>query len=417
MLFAICNAQLRCAWRRVEAAFAAAPLVVGTAVLLAAALPAIAFWGGTRAAPALRAADPSVLALGAGLAAALAGALLTLLASGRRALGRQLEAAPVSRATAFVGLRLLPPASALALLGLPVALFAASAAGRALPLVLARLLGAAAVGGAGAEVALAFGRRSLRGFPVGAALALLALERKSVLVVPFALALWLGAAAWRPDERPVRATVRVVGRGLLGTAALRYVRRRELRRQAAAACVLAVAGAAALRVIGAPNQIAVLSAGSTALLGAAVVPLAAPGIDRCTGWLWNSAPRRGVQLAALHGSVALALGLAVAGLGVGGSLAVAPVSPVIALPLVVGAAVMLGAALLAGSLVPWRSDRLADQLGAYAAFGVVFSTLWFVLARAASLVGAEHGARAGALALAALACCFGAAVRVTGSRV
>lgn len=416
MLFAICNAQLRCVWRRVNAAFAAAPLVVGAAGLGAAALPAIALWGGTRAAPALLAADPTVLALGAGFVAALAGAVLTLLAPGRRALGTQLEAAPVSRTTAFAGLTVLPPAVALALLGLPVALFAAPAAGRATPLVLARLLGAAAIGGAGAEVTLAFGRRSLRGLPVAAALALLGLAWESVLVVPFAVALWLGATAWRPDERPVRATVRVVGRGLLGITAQRYARRRELRRQVAAACVLAVAGAAALRVIGTPKQVAVLSAGATALLGAAVVPLAAAGIDRRTEWLWRAVPRRGLELAALHGVVALALGFVVAAIGVVGSIAVAPVSPTVALPLAVGAVVILGAAFLAGSLVPWRSDRLADQLGAYAAFGVVLSALWFALARSAALVGAENGARAGALALAAFACCFGAAVRVTGSR-
>ena len=72
--------------------------------------------------------------------------------------------------------------------------------------------------------------------------------------------------------------------------------------------------------------------------------------------------------------------------------------------------------LLAGSVVPWRSDRLAEQLGGYAAFGLVLSALWFVLARAAPLLGADHGARAAALAGAALAGCVGAAVAVTGSR-
>jgi hypothetical protein len=416
VLFAICNAQLRCTLRRVDAAFAAAPLVVGAAGLGAAALPALAFWAGTRSAPALRAADPFVLALGAGLAAALAGAVLTLLAPGRHALGAQLEAAPIPRTTAFVGLTLLPPGVALALLGLPVALFAAPGAGHATPLVLARLLGAAAAGGAGAEAALTFGRRSLRGVPVAAGLALLVLAWESAFVVPFALALWLVAAAVRPDERPVRASVRVLGRGLVGTTALRYARRRELRRQAAAACVLAVAGAASLRAIGTPNQVAVLLGGSTVLLGAAVVPLAAPGVDLRTRWLWRSAPRRAVELTALHGGVALALGFVVAAIGVAGSLAVAPVAPAVALPLAVGAVVVLGAAFLAGSLVPWQSDRLADQLAGYAAFGVVLSALWFALARGASLVGAEHGVQAGALALAALAGCFGAAVLVTGSR-
>jgi hypothetical protein len=180
--------------------------------------------------------------------------------------------------------------------------------------------------------------------------------------------------------------------------------------------VLAVAGAAMLRAIGVPNQVAVLFAGATALLGAAVVPLAAPGIDRRTDWLWRSVPRPRLELAARHGVVALTLGLGVAAVGVIGSLALAPVAPTVVLPLAAGAAVVLGASLLAGSLVPWRSDRVADQLGAYAAFGAVLSILWCALARTALLVGAEHGVRAGVLALGALACCFGAAVALTGSR-
>ena len=416
MLSAICNAQLRCTWRRVEAAFVAAPLLVGAAALGVAALPALAVWGGTRAAPALRAADPSTLALGAGLLAALAGALLTLLAPGRRALGTQLETAPIPRVAAFVGLMVLPRAAALALLAVPTALFAAPAA-RARDAARAR-----------APARSRGGRRRGRGGGARAREALVArcsgrrvsraarLRLESVAVVPFAVALWIAAAAARPDERPERASVRVLGRGRAATTALRYARRRELRRQAAAACALAVCGAVALRATGVPNQVTVLFGGSTALLGAAVVPLAAPGLDRRAEWLWRSAPVPRAVLASIHGVVALVLGLVVAAIGVAGSLAVAPVTPTVALPLAVGAVVVLGAALLAGSIVPWRSDRLAEQFGAYAAFGVVLSVLWFALARSASLLGAEHGVGAGALACAALACCVGAAVTVTGSR-
>jgi hypothetical protein len=412
----MCSAQLCCFWRRLDNAFAAAPLLIGAAGLGAAALPAIAFVVGSRAAPALRAADPAVLALGAGLAAALAGALLTLLAPGRHALGAQLEAAPVPRRTAFVGLTLLPPTAALAVLAVPVALFAAPVAGRETPLVIVRLLGAAAAGGAGAEAVLAFARRSLRGVPVAAVLPLFVLARHSALVVAFAIAVWLGASASRPDERPARAAVRLTARGLLGTTAFRYLRRADLRRQAAAACVLAIAGAAALRGAGVPGQVALLFAGATALLGAAVVPLAAPGIDRRAEWLWGCVPRRRREVAALHALVALALGAAVAVIGVAASLVVAPASPAVVLPLAVAAVVTLGAASLAGSLVPWRPDRLTDQFGAYAAFGVVLSGLWFALARSAPLVGAEHGAQAGALALVSLAVCFSAAVSIAGRR-
>jgi hypothetical protein len=210
--------------------------------------------------------------------------------------------------------------------------------------------------------------------------------------------------------------VRVLGRGRGTTAALRYARRRELRRQAAAACALAAGGAVALRLTGVPNQVSVFFGGATALLGAAVVPLAAPGIDRRAEWLWRSAPVSRGEVAFVHGVVSLGLGALVAAAGVAGSLAVAPVPPTVASPLAAAAAVVLGAALLAGSIVPWRSDRLAEQFGAYAAFGVVLSVLWFALARAAVPLGADHGARAAALAAAALLSCFGAAVTVTWRR-
>jgi hypothetical protein len=416
VLSAICDAQLRCTWRRVEAAFVAAPFLVGAGALGAAALPALAFWGGARAAPALRATDPLTLALGTGLVAALAGAVLTLLVPAQGALGPQLETAPIPQVTAFVGLRLLPPAAALALLAVPTALFAAPVTRRATPLVLARLLGAVAVGGAAAEAVLSLARRSLQCVPVVACLLLPVFAWKSVAVVPFAVALWIAAVAVRPDERPARASVRVLGRGRAATTVFRYARRRELRQQTAAACALAIAGSVALRATGAPNEVTALFGGSTALLGAAVVPLAAPGLDRRAEWLWRSTPVPRAELALLYGIIALVLGLVAAAVGVAGPLVVAPVTPAFVLPLAVGAVVLLGAGLLAGSLVPWRSDRLAEQLGAYAAFGVVLSSLLFALARSAPLLAAEHGARAGVLASVALAGCVGAAVAVTGSR-
>ena len=416
MLSAICKAQLYCVRRRVDAAFAAAPLLVGGAALGVAAVPALALWAGERAEAPLRAAEPSILALGAGFAAALVGAVLTVLAPGRRSLGPQLEAAPISHSTAFVSLTLVPWAAALLLLAVPVVSFAAPAAGRATPIVIVRLIGAVAAGGAASEAVLALARRSLRGIPVAACLVLLLFGWRAVIVSPFALALWVGAAAARPEELPERAGVRVQARGRAGTAALRYARRRELRRQTASACLLAVAGAIALRATGVPNGATALCGGSTALFGAAVVPLAAPGIDHRAEWLWRSAPSSRAVLALIHGVVAIALGLGAAALGVAATLAVAPVTPRVALPLAVAAAAVVGAALLAGSIVPWRSDRLAEQLAGYAAFGAVLTILGFALARTAALVGAEHGARAGALAGAALFACLAAAIAVAGRR-
>jgi len=405
----LCKAELRCLARRLEGAFAASPLVVGGAALALAALPAVALWAGLRAAPSFRAAAAAQsFAVSVGLAAALAGSVVTLLAPGRRALGRQLEAAPLSRATVFAGLTALPLAIVLCAIGLPGVLLIAPAAGLRTPVVLAELIGALALGGAGAEAVLALARRSLRGVPAAAAVGLIALGGRGA--APLAVPLWAVAAALRPDELPERGTVRVVARSAFGCALVRYARRRELRRQALAALVLTGTGAFVLRVTGMPAAAGVLLAGSSALLGAAVVPLAAPGLDLRAQWLWRSSPSSPASIAGTGAAAALVCGASVAALGTGVALAADPVPPAKTAPLGIAGLLVLGAALLAGSLVPWRSERPVEQLGAYAAFAAVLTGVWIALARLAPLVGAEHGPRAGGLAAAAFACCVAASI-------
>jgi len=411
----LCRTELRCLARRLEGAFAASPLVVGVGALALAALPAVALWAGVRAAPSLRgAAAAESFAVSVGLAAALAGAFVTLLAPSRRALGRQLEAAPLSRATVFAGLTALPLALLLCAIGLPAALFIGPAAGGRAPLVFGELLGALALGGAAAEAALALARRSLRGVPVAAAVGLIALAGRGAALL--AVALWLVAAAMRPDEPPERGAVRIVARSAFGCALLRYARRRELRRQAFAALALTGAGALVLRVTGVPRAAGVLLAGSSALLGAAVVPLAAPGLDLRAQWFWRSSPSSPGRVAGRNAAAALACGASVAALGAGLAVAVDPVPPRTAAPLAVAGLLVLGAALLAGALVPWRSERQVEQLGAYAAFAAVLTGVWIALARLAPLVGAEHGPRAAMLAAAGFACCVAASVALSARR-
>lgn len=415
MLFAICEAQARCVVRRLASAFAAAPLVVGGFVLVVALVPAASWWAGVRTAPALQAADPSLLAVGAGLTAAVVGAVLTLLVPARP-LGTQLEAAPVPRGVAAAAFRLLIPGVALVALSAPVALFLVPVAGRGTPAILLQLAGAGALGGAAAEAALAFGRRSLVALPVLALVALLVLARGRVVAAPIALAVWGASLVLRPRERAARATVRVVARRRALILAFRYGRRRDVRRQVAAGVAVAVAGAVLLRVTGVPNDVAVVFGGATSVFGAAVVPLAAPGLDHDADWLWRAAPAERHGLALLHGAVALGLGFALATVGIALVFAAAPARVGLVPPLAAGAAVVLGAALLGGSLVPWRADRIAEQLASYAAFAVVLTVLWLALARSALLLRAEHGASAGALTAAALVSCLGAATLVTARR-
>jgi len=407
----LCRTELRCLARRLEGAFAASPLVVGAAVLALAALPAVALRAGMRAAPSLRAAAAAQsFAVSVGLAAALAGSVVTLLAPGRRALGRQLEASPLSRTTVFVGLTALPLALVLCAIGLPAVLLVAPAAGRRTPLVLAELIGAVALGGAAAEAVLALARRSLRGVPIAAAVGLIALGGRGP--APLAVPLWAAAAALRPDEPPERGAVHVVVRSAFGCALVRYARRRELRRQALAALALTGAGAVVLRVTGVPAAAGLLLAGSSALLGAAVVPLAAAGLDLRAQWLWRSSPSSPAVIAGTSAAAALVCGGSVAAVGIAVAMAADPVPPADAAPLAVALAglLVLGAALLAGALVPWRSERPVEQLGAYGAFAAVLTGAWIALSRLAPFVGAERGSRAAGLAAAACVCCVAASI-------
>jgi len=404
--------QARCLARRAADAFAASPLVLLLAGGAFAALPVLALWAGRSAAPALQSADHRAVVVSAALVAGLAGAAVTLLVPGPRALGCQLEAAPVPWPVAFAGLVLFPVSVALVLVLPAAALFVAPSAGARTPLVLARVLGFAALGGCAAEAAVAVARRSARGLPVAAGCGLLAVLDAPP---PLAVVLWAAAAAARPAEPAARGDVTVVVHGVAGTALARYARRRDLRRQAAAGVAVAVAGALALRVVGVLDVAAAFGAFG-AVLGAAIVPLAAPGADRAAEWLWRAAPASRRSLAFVFGGVALALGAAVALAGALGALAAAPAPPARLLPLAAVLALVLATGLLAGAVVPWRSDRLGEQLGAYAAFGVVAAVVWASLARLAPLLHAEHGLRAVALVACASLACVAASAGVQGRR-
>src|SRR6266511_2396720 len=137
----ICEMQARCLARRAADAFAASPLVLLLAGGAFAALPVLALWAGRSAAPALQSADHRAVVVSAALVAGLAGAAVTLLVPGPRALGCQLEAAPVPWPVAFAGLVLFPVSVALVLVLPAAALFVAPSAGARTPLVLARVLG------------------------------------------------------------------------------------------------------------------------------------------------------------------------------------------------------------------------------------------------------------------------------------
>jgi hypothetical protein len=189
-----------------------------------------------------------------------------------------------------------------------------------------------------------------------------------------------------------------------------------LRRQTLAALALTAAGALILRMSGVPAAATVLLSGSSALLGAAVVPLAGPGLDLRAQWLWRSSPTSPARIARRNTAAALFCGACVAALGTAFALAIDPAPPAAVAPLGVAVLLVLGAAALAGALVPWRAERPVEQFGAYCAFAAVLAGASLGLARVAPLVDAERGPRAAALAASAFLGCVAAAIFLSARR-
>lgn len=427
-LSAVSRAGTRCARRRIAQSRTAA--VACLAVIVA--LPALGVVAGGRADEILRpalASHPSValsLALTIGTTAGLLGVLVVMVAPRRSFLGAQLEAAPLRPLAIFalvtcvpvlaagalasaIGLAFLVPAlgadaapAVLAAGWAGFALGAATAEGvlavRASPAGLAGLVGVAgvwALGSAGAGAgfllgpfgylaAVLNGEPTAFGQPVAALLAAAALG----------LGLWGLAAALRPDDPPPRRTVRALlpvpsrpAAAIFATALKRYARRRELRRHAAGVILVAGGGGVLLgAALGVGPEPVVLFSGGLAALGAAAVPLAAAGIDAEAEWLWRAAPARREALAAVATLAALICGLGVAAAGVVPVVAWARTAGGPLLQLLAVTVFCLGAAALAGALVPWRADRPAEQLASLAAFAAVAGGLWLALSRIATAV-------------------------------
>jgi hypothetical protein len=458
VLWKLSRAVAACSWRRVSPFLRQNPLVALVAAALAAAVPVVAVVFGRRLAAGFAeavAADETfahVLALDLAFSGALIGATIASLAPGRAFLGAQLEAAPVSRLASFVALTAVPVLAlgaagcALGALFL-VPLTADTPGGGAVGLVLLAGGALAAAGGAAAAEAV-------RGAVRGSGAAVLALGGLGVLwaagagvagggalLGPFALlvdvsrgeravpepllalgafvagalALWLLAAATRPAGREglrVRGALLPLPRHPFGAALVgglkRYSRRPELRRHAAA--VLAVAGLGGLVLVGLLSvdaAVAVVAAGGVGALGAAVLPLSCGGVDREAEWLWRSSPQPRAATALASAVAALALAAVVTA----GALAPATVAEHAALStylsLGVAVAIVFSAALLAGALVPWRSDRVADQVVSYAALAAATLALWLALSAAARRVvaaGIPSVAVGAAVVALALAC-------------
>lgn len=427
------RATVVCAGRRALGVFAANPVVALCVGGVVVALPLLAALAGRKLGPDLAVALASEealarsFALSVGFTSALAGAAVAALAP-REALGPQLAAAPVSRFVTFLSVTALPlllAATAVAALAVLFLLpFAAATPGgtRAAFVVLAGGAAAASLGAALGESAAGVARGSPSALVALAALGCawtlatvagggdLLLGPLSYLAaalrapaVPLAeplgilgattaagLAVWTVGAA-RPVEPPPRSRVRSVlpvprdpRLASFAVALKRAGRRSALRRHALGVAAVSAGGALLLdALLPVPPDVPFFFAGATATLGAAVLPLAAAGLDREADWLWRAVPERAAPRAVASSLALVLLAFALAALAVFPVALFAPVPAVEHAKLAVAGALTFAAALVAGTLVPWRGDRLPDQLASYAAFALVGIALWLVVSTAA----------------------------------
>ena len=453
MRWTLFSSAWRCAWRRLRPALEQNPLLAFAAAASCAGVPVAAVVAGIRfdARYAELARDDAVLrslALGIGATGLVAGAAVALLAPGLAQLGGALEAAPISRVAAAWSLTIAPACVGGVVLVAPLLLFATAMAGVD-GIVLAAATATAVLTGAALGEGLRLGGRlEPSGLAVlGAAAGLWAIGGAALgadwyvgpagavagarppllcltLLGAFALgavALWLAGCAVQATTRDRRRDVHATnlpGQAVPAVAvatARRVVRHRELRVQAAAAVLLPVAVAASLGatldVGGGPLLAFAVGLSVTA---AALLPAAAVGLGGDGGWLFDTAPRPARILAA-----AIALG------GVCVSLAVVAAAALFALPFARGdptaylelegaAAFVLGSAAFGGAVVPWRADRLLQQLASYGSVIAVVVCVWLAVGRlegAAGLDGTAFTLVAGNLVLALGVAAAGAIAR------
>lgn len=399
-------------------------MLAALAACAAVGLPVGAFAAGRRLSDVFAAAagDPVAarsLALGLAATGVVAGVAIGLLVPGPGALGAQLAAAPVSRSTLVFATTLAPVGFAAAAAALPVLLFAVPLAGvRAVPALLA-LAAAMTLGAAGAEAGRAVGGSDPAGLgtlagagivwilpallwsegaETGPLAALVVSLTHGTFLLPAltaaaatacGAALWLAACSRRPEARaraapsPVLVPVPPGGSAaVVATTLKRIGRRSELRAHVVATLVLSVAASYAFAVALDVRGEALLGfAAALALTAVAVLPSVALGLHRQQCWLMRSAPQGRARSAAaacaggMLGGAALVVAVATM---------IAPVArgdPGAVLQIESAAAFVLGCGAIAGALVPWRADRVLQQLAAFGAlFGVVL-VLWLAAGR------------------------------------
>ncbi len=428
MRWTLSSSAWRCAWRRLRPALEQNPLLAFAALAACVAIPVAAVAAGIRleARYAELARDDAVLhslALGIGVTGLVAGAAVALLAPGLSQLGGALEAAPISRASAAWSLTLAPACAGGVVLLAPLLLFATALAGLDGTVITAATAAAVVVGAALGQGLRLCGRCEPAGLVVVAsAVGLWAIAGAALGAGSFVgpggavagvrpplfdlallwasgvggLAVWLAGCAVeaptrgrRRDVRSARLPAHALPAMSLATAR-RVFRHRELRAQAAAGVLVPVVVAASLGarldVGGSPLLAFAVGLSITA---AALLPAAAFGLGGDGGWLFDTSPRSARLLA---GAIAVGGVCAAVAVVAAAALLVAPFAHGDAsayLELEGAAAFVLGCAAFGGAAVPWRADRLLQQLASYGSVVAVVVCGWVAVGRLEGSAGID----------------------------
>ncbi len=417
MAWLLCRAVVRCQRRRILALLGDNPAAWALALALVAAAPwLLSRMGeavGDDLGPTLGDVATARAVVVAPLLAGLAtGAALAVGSAGRVALGTQLAAGPVGERAAAVACVLAPiavvgtiaspfalafalplgsgtPGGALAGVGLLAAGLVAVSAGAliaesALHLRAGAWLSAlpvAALAVVWAGVGKALGSPLLG--PLGPAGSALAGQRHPIAAIALGL-LAAGIATWAWVELLVRRPPRAAAPGRSGrlrphrrlpvalavAAVALLCRRADIRLGILAAVFFGLGGVVLGRRAGVPPPAPLQLGASSALLGAALGPLAVGGILLRGRWLWAASPRGRVGAVAALCTTSVAALLGAPGLvGMAAALASgATLRAVLELGFVAG--LVAAAAVAAGAVVPWRGVAIGDQVASIGAFGI-----------------------------------------------
>lgn len=429
MPYALAEAQWRAMRRRIGRAAAGSPVVAVGVFLLLLTSPLATILAGRSSGRALGASLSQLdvaesLTVTAAFVSVLVGCILAVIAPGERALGEQLAAAPLSRMQRFLGMTAIPVAFVLAVLvvfaamfalpfaaagpggaGAGIAVLALSGAGLAAGAILVQGVIAArrgALPGLAALTAVGVGWPLcglLAGGPAALGLfgwlpAVLAGGQSPVASVVLGLGLSAGfAAAWvmlclhtplevpvrRERTRQLRLPASFTG-AVLVLGLVRVARRRELRQQAMLVAASTIGGALLLRsVVPASLEFVFVFCATTAIIGAAVSPLAVVGLDARGQWFWGTVPISRRRRAVSSHASALFAGLAILVVACAPVAVLAGPAPQALIDVAVLASVVFAAALIAGALLPWKEGSGSEQMVSYAIFMVAAGICWMGL--------------------------------------